>query len=105
MVTTCAAALAGIGSGWADWTTSKDSPVSASTGGHRSRCHAKLSSRTGIRRSMADVPGIPPGPRRSFHEAENRTRRSGAADDEAARAETSSCTYSPTPVRCRSAGR
>ena len=74
-VTTCAARDAGISSGCAAWTTSSGSPASCSTGGHASRCQAKLRARTGTRRSIVVAPGTTVLSRRSFQDDENRRER------------------------------
>ena len=41
-----------------------------STGGHSSRCQARLRTRTGTRASTTAAPGTRPGSRRSFQELE-----------------------------------
>ena len=77
MVTTWAAARAGISSGCSAWTTSAG-PVSRSMAGQPCRCQRWFSTRTGIRWSETVAPIADATSRgsRSFHELENRTSAS-----------------------------
>jgi hypothetical protein len=84
--------------------TTSTSPANVSTGGHSSRCHARLRKVTGTRASMTEVPGMTPAGRRSFQELEKSTRLSPGGRRRASAAAIS-CAYSPTPVRARRAGR
>ena len=77
-VTSRAASREGIRSGWADCATSTRAR-NRSTGGQSSRCQSQFSSRTGIRRSTTEAPGTTSGRRRSFQDAEKRTRDSPPA--------------------------
>ncbi len=79
---------AGISSGCSECVTSTGACVRASAGGHPSRCQARLSRRTGIRRSTAVAPRPDPGRplSRSFRGArEDRHVQRTASPDRCAR--------------------
>ena len=76
MVTTSAAARDGSRRGWGECATSKSPPASISIGGHRSRCHARFSTLTG----MADGEGRADGPPAAPEGEEFQRGRSGRDD-------------------------